>query len=1183
MKKISDKKFSFIIVLTAIFAVFAILTSLSAFGNDSNERRGVVFAEESEESITLLETKAKKSLDEKYLLLITGFDTTNLKKDGLYYIGYKYTVKTSEKDTAREMGAQAAKYYNSVTLKTDPEDETKTQVVTPTMIYGESYASYGLIVYEIEFDTSFSEDIADYSNIYAYIDEMEKNEETGEYDIVASSENPSFTYSDRDTYFPVNNDFETGDPTGWTVSNNVENKSIGGVISKGSYWRERIPFNQSGTYLFGAYTRTVDDYAEGGDEDATGTLTSTKFTLGGSGWITFKLGGGKHYEQVYFEVVEYGTDKVLARYYNSEWTDSGNQGCALNQYRANLSNCVGKAVYIRITDNATADYGLFFVDDIITYYSSAPTIGVEAENLIGNVNVLNGSFDKNFNGWIVEGDIGEITEAETFWENPACQINNTGKYFRGDLSGKEERTGTLTSADFLISGSGFITFKLGAAGNENCYITLDKKTDDGYETVALWHNDEWVDGAENAEQPGYGLRMVEYKADLSDHLGETARIVLHDEATSGFGFFTFDELKTYYATEPSGTSLVNQLTVRADLLSALASDNIDEQGDYTSESYDNYVAKKNTATNLSVHSKVAAINSAMSEYLSAKNALAVRVPEEVEGAVKTQRLYAEGSVDLTISDYVDANSLSGITYEVVSSDNNVVTVGAVENGSVTLTAANIATETEVTVTINVKYYGVTKLSVNIAITVTKDVTPSLVKNSVELYLDLYELDNKTDIEINFASNVSNLGGLALTYSVTENGNAVVLNDNAYTFTYGSYTYEYTDVVFAVTVSYTANGAAGALNYNYTLHIKNTTAYRIENGGFENGLTGWTISDSEHPFGHVTEASEWFDNITYNKDGNYLFSGIEDYVNGKVGNGLEGNVGTLTSESFIIGGTGYMSFKLGGGNAYCYVSVVEVSTGNVLAKYYNGNRSANPGTMIQYYVDLSAHLGKTVYIQVVDNATNDWGCIAFDSMVVYYGASDDIPEGAIYCENIIYQVVNGSFEIGLSGWTMTLTENGEHGTLGRVVNTEIPKDWYQVNNSRKDGNNLFTFYFYDGDRRLNAENSKGSLRSSEFILKANGIISFRFGAAHNDNVYVKICKADGTPLAVFRNSEKNNVGATEMVYYRYQFDNAEEMTCYFEIVDDAVNNYGCFVVDDFRVNLDALPVGAVDAVDVKSQI
>ena len=46
------------------------------------------------------------------------------------------------------------------------------------------------------------------------------------------------------------------------------------------------------------------------------------------------------------------------------------------------------------------------------------------------------------------------------------------------------------------------------------------------------------------------------------------------------------------------------------------------------------------------------------------------------------------------------------------------------------------------------------------------------------------------------------------------------------------------------------------------------------------------------------------------------------------------------------------------------------------------------------------------------------------------------------------------------------------------------------------------------------------------------------------------------------------------YYQYTGEDAE---CFFRVVDDSVSNYGCFVVDDFRVNLDSAPEGYIAAI------
>ena len=48
-------------------------------------------------------------------------------------------------------------------------------------------------------------------------------------------------------------------------------------------------------------------------------------------------------------------------------------------------------------------------------------------------------------------------------------------------------------------------------------------------------------------------------------------------------------------------------------------------------------------------------------------------------------------------------------------------------------------------------------------------------------------------------------------------------------------------------------------------------------------------------------------------------------------------------------------------------------------------------MFLYRADLSAFVGDEVYIRVVDNAESAWGCLAVDSFITYYAASEDLPE------------------------------------------------------------------------------------------------------------------------------------------------------------------------------------------------
>ena len=349
-------------------------------------------------------------------------------------------------------------------------------------------------------------------------------------------------------------------------------------------------------------------------------------------------------------------------------------------------------------------------------------------------------------------------------------------------------------------------------------------------------------------------------------------------------------------------------------------------------------------------------------------------------------------------------------------------------------------------------------------------------------------------------------------------------------------------------------------------------YQVTNGSFEQGLEGW-ISIGE--IGVVTNANGyWGENISYEKVGDHLFTGVES-------NGAdtmrEGNRGTLTSSIFEIGGTGYISFKLGGGgNDLCYVQIIDADTHEVLARYHQ--QAQQDAKLILYKANLSAHIGKSVRLQVADYASSGWGCVSFDHVVTYY---ESIPNDGIEANNIYngtYTIANGSFETGnIDGWRMDIYEDGAHVTLGWVESSECTEWWYTQSGDNKDGNFIFTFAKPDA---TNCENTKGSLNSSVFTLTKDSYISFRFGGAGsgdnpNYDVYIELVRVDGTVLERFYNRAEGKIN-TEMhnYYFRYLGETAD---CYIRVVDNSTDNYGCFVVDDFRVNLDAAPATFIEAI------
>ena len=927
----------------------------------------------------------------------------------------------------------------------------------------------------------------------------------------------------------------------------------------------------------------------------------------------------------------------------------------------------------------------------------------------GKYNVINGSFENGLEGWIFNNTLGEapfggIDNKTHFWDQ-GYPVGNVGSYFSAYADGAAESSqGTLASSYFIVN-SEYATYMLSGAGNHNVYITIENKAG---EVLALYRNTKFADfpAGDYTDEDRHGMinntvfliNFVTYKVSLADFMGEEVRFVVHDHASEGWGVVYFDELKTYYAQDealPENAVLAENLLADKDALKAEIALGITEQGDYTADSFGAYAEKLAAANSLlgDVAVSQATVDEMTKALSDARLALVVRPVLALDGANKSFKLISGNTKSIALADYVNVNGLSKITYE-LKTNSGVLTLGAIADGSFSITADAVSEITDAVVSIVVYYDGIEKLTVDLSVQITNDLAPTVFEDEVIEKHDIFDLENKAHITLDLSKNIDNAGKLALSYSVEYGGVKADLDGTLYTFTFGTYADEVVYEIITVTVSYVANGEAQTIKYTYKLAMTDSTAYRLANGGFESGLDGWQVvgniggvsSDKTYwveaiefgmdgekmfsayapgalesavgtltssPFvvggsgfvtfkvgamrdanyvyvdvvdaetkqilaryynglwsdadlggcklvaykadlsafagkkvffrisdnadsgyglffldsfntyyetepegfnpatpvsyeisgtiydlfnggfemgdvqgwwnngvpGHVTNADAFFSGVAYGKDGNFLYSGVEDF---QAGNGLEGNRGVLTSSTFEIGGAGYISFMLGGGgNALCYVQVIDAVTGEILGRYHQ--QAMQDAVLVKYVADLSAYIGRTARIQVVDQAENAWGCVSFDNVVTYHVSKPEGLDAIDIKGNIKYTIDNGGFESGnLDGWTMNITEAGAHNTLGWVLETEIDAGWYTKNDDTKDGKFLFTFA-QPGD--INCENTKGTLQSSTFSLKQGSFVSFKFGAAggaQNHDVYIELCRADGSVIARFFNDAPGKV-------------------------------------------------------------
>ena len=782
--------------------------------------------------------------------------------------------------------------------------------------------------------------------------------------------------------------------------------------------------------------------------------------------------------------------------------------------------------------------------------------------------LTNGDFANGLEGWTLtntQGDasFGGIDNKTTFWDQNYPMFN-VGSYFSAYADGAAEASqGKLESSLFTV-GSQYATYMLGGAGNDDVYITIENAAGD---VLALYRNTKFADFVEGQGTVGetvFLANFVTYKVDLSKWMGQEVRFVVHDYASENWGVVFFDEVITYYtetdALPENAVLAENLLADKSDLMAELALE-VAEQGDYTADTYEAYLAKLAEAKALvePVNVKQADVDAAAKALTAARLALTVREVAEVEGANTRFQVVLGDSKEINVADYVNTNGLSGITYSAKVGGQDV----EVANGKFNVMTDNAGV---LPVSITVYYNGVEKLTVELSIEVTNDIAPVLKNESVTNKVDLYEAANKNNITLNFADNIDNSGELALTYAVKHNGSDVALDGTSYTFAFGKYTDAFTYETFTVTVSYVANGKAGTLEYTYTLAINDSTVCRLTNGDFESGMDGWIVVGN---VGNVSGEKEYW-NGAFGMDGEKMFSA---YAPGAT----EDAVGTLTSSSFKVGGSGWITFKLGGARDanYVYVDVVDASTKQILARYYNGLWKENEThcTLVAYKADLSAFMGKEVFFRISDNADSGYGLFFLDSFVTYYETEPSGFNAATHVSyalpGTIYDVFNGGFEMGdVQGWWNV-------GEPGKVTGADA---FFSGVAYGKDGNFLYSGV-EDHGAGNGREGNMGTLTSSVFQIGGNGYITFMLGGG-NGLCHVQVIDAvTGEVLARYRQQERQDA-----VLKTYVADLSAYIgrTVRIQLVDNARNDWGCVSFDNVVTYYTYIPDG-ITAKDVKYEI
>lgn len=161
--------------------------------------------------------------------------------------------------------------------------------------------------------------------------------------------------------------------------------------------------------------------------------------------------------------------------------------------------------------------------------------------------IQNGDFETgDLTGWTaVSGDIANVSVSSysAYWEDNALYYDASGNTVlsvlkEGDnylttLEAGESNKVSVKSETFTLKGDGIISFKLGGAGNDDCYVALCAKN--GAELLKITN--------QGFKDPGPAQAMFRHFMYANDYIGQEVYVKVVDNAASGFGFVEFDDLK----------------------------------------------------------------------------------------------------------------------------------------------------------------------------------------------------------------------------------------------------------------------------------------------------------------------------------------------------------------------------------------------------------------------------------------------------------------------------------------------------------------------------------------------------------------------------------------------------------------------------------------------------------------
>ncbi len=244
---------------------------------------------------------------------------------------------------------------------------------------------------------------------------------------------------------------------------------------------------------------------------------------------------------------------------------SGNN-IAIADYDYQENTLVINKEYLAYLSPNIYNFKVYFVDEIIEFE-------IEVVDRNQKYRVMNGDFETgNLFGWssetIFKGEnsLQVFTDADVVSTTDLLGRNINGNSyvlgFNQEFVSKalhEEKMGYLKSNSFTLGGTGLISFSLAGGGNPNiCYISV-KKVSDNQEIARLGNSRFDIEQITFLEDL-YFFELNNYYLDLSDYLGESLYIEIHDLGGLANDFLIIDNIITFHETEvETGYQAINIL------------------------------------------------------------------------------------------------------------------------------------------------------------------------------------------------------------------------------------------------------------------------------------------------------------------------------------------------------------------------------------------------------------------------------------------------------------------------------------------------------------------------------------------------------------------------------------------------------------------------------------------------